>query len=112
MRLGLGALACVLLWCGATLAVEVSPYLAFASVPALGIHQVEHLRTSINLDEDLTRGYNQVADFKFEQSIPHFEKVAANASASAKLRAEAHTYLGYAWLNLRKPDKAKKHLGE
>ncbi len=89
-------------------AVEVSPYFACAAVPSIGLYQIEHLQTSINVDPDLTRGYQLLATFKFKEAIPLLERAAhANRPAVA---GEAETYLGYAYFNLRQADEAVRHL--
>ncbi|MBM3461907.1 MAG: diguanylate cyclase [Armatimonadetes bacterium] len=91
-------------------AVEISPYLAFGALPALGIHQIELLRTYVNRDVDLTLGYNLLADFEFRRAIPFLERAAARSGAPLRLRSEANTFLGYAYLNLREPARAIQHL--
>jgi len=59
------------------------------------------METYINRDPDLTRGYNLLVDYKFSRAIKPLNKVAHNESIDPKIRSEAYTFLGYAYMNMR-----------
>lgn len=59
------------------------------------------METYINRDPDLTRGYNLLVNFKFSRAIKPLNKVAHNKGLDPKIRSEAYTFLGYAYMNMR-----------
>ncbi|MHB2017715.1 MAG: diguanylate cyclase [Candidatus Xenobia bacterium] len=87
-------------------ATEIETELVSAGTPGLGIYQVTFLSTSVNLDPHLTRGYNSLVDFHFEQAIPDLQQCVADNGSHPDVASEALTFLGYAYLNLRQPTAA------
>ncbi len=59
------------------------------------------METYINRDPDLTRGYNLLVNFKFSKAIKPLNKVAHNKDLDPRIRSEAYTFLGYAYMNMR-----------
>jgi diguanylate cyclase (GGDEF)-like protein len=80
--------------------------------PSLGIYQQEFLDSYINLDSDLTKGYNLLVDFKFKEAAGILDKVASDQYTNPMIRSEACTYLGYAYLNLKELNLAENKLNQ
>jgi diguanylate cyclase (GGDEF)-like protein len=79
----------------------VENHLLAPNTPSLGIYHQEFHQTNINRDSDLTEGYKSLTEFQFSRAIKFLNKSAHNNSLSKNARAEAYTYLGYAYMNLR-----------
>jgi diguanylate cyclase (GGDEF)-like protein len=75
--------------------------------PSLGIYQQEFLNSYINIDPDLTKGYNLLVDFKFQEAAGILERVASDQYTAPAIRSEAYTYLGYAYLNIKELKQAE-----
>ncbi|MCE1246364.1 MAG: diguanylate cyclase [Firmicutes bacterium] len=86
---------------GAANSELVENHLFAPNTPSLGIYHQEFHRTSINKDPDLTEGYNSLTEFKFSKAIKSLNKAAHNDSLDKVTRAEAYTYLGYTYMNIR-----------
>jgi diguanylate cyclase (GGDEF)-like protein len=86
-----------------------SHFLSYGT-PSFGVYQQEFLNTYVNIDRELTRGYDLLVDFKFVEAARILEGVASDEYRNPVIRSEAYTYLGYAYYNLKDLKKAEDKL--
>ncbi|MBI2263713.1 MAG: diguanylate cyclase [Armatimonadetes bacterium] len=91
---------------------ESPPVTLVKGTPTLGIYQTEFLRTQINKDKDLTEAYDLLTEFQFEDALTPLFKCIKREPGSPSLFSEAHTLLGYVYMNLRKEKETRAHLKE
>jgi len=94
-------LTLIVLFSGTAHGEIVSSHFFSPNTPSFGIYQQEFMKTYINLNPDLTRGYNLLVNCEFQKAIAVLNKVAHDEKLDNKIRSEAYAYLGYAYMNLR-----------
>jgi len=88
------------------MALEVEGDLGEAGAPSLGIYQVTYLSTAVNLDPNLTRGYQAIVDLQFSNAIRSSAGLLdgqPEPRQTPRMAGEAATFLGYAYTNMRQP---------
>lgn len=105
-------LALLLLLLTAVAPAQVTPELALPAAPAVGHYHTDFVPTHVNLDPDLTRAYNLLLDFKFDQARSILEPLARRTGNDPGLRSEAWCLIGYTYLNSREGPKANAALEE
>ncbi len=93
---GFFALLCTTAW-----AEPVESHFFAPNLPSLGIYQQEFMTTYVNKNEELTKGYHYLVNYEFSNAIDCLNKVAHDEKADPKIRSEAYSFLGYAYLNIR-----------
>lgn len=93
-------------WGSSTSGVEIYNFLATKGVPSLGSYNLQFQRTYVNKDPHLTKGYNYLTDFDYQDALKEFNLSLKNNPNNRGLRSEAYCYIGYCYLNLRNSAEA------
>ncbi len=118
MRRKIGVIVCAIilvpillvLFAESSLALDLPMHFFAKETPSMGVYQQEFFSTYINKDPLLTKGYQELLNFRFKKAIAYLKKVACDKKKPKPIRSEALVYEGYAYINLGEMKKAKRAL--